>query len=101
MNIKHLSIFMYHFFYYIRFFIVSISIVYLLFQVLFSYNIKHPYSITILGNNLYWDDWRLSTIETGRKLPGGGRSTLKYYVRGIMELKAFGPSSQAGTQVQL
>ncbi|XP_065056294.1 sortilin-related receptor-like [Rhopilema esculentum] len=66
-------------------------------QTLFNYNVRHPYGISVLGNYIYWDDWSLSTIERGSKISSNDRRTIQYNARGIMELKAFGPSSQQGT----
>eukprot|EP00794_Sanderia_malayensis_P010865 gene10865-12020_t len=66
-------------------------------QTVYSYNIQHAYSISNLNGVLYWGDWRRATIESGKANGGSGRRVVKNYVYSVMEIKAFGASTQQGT----
>ncbi|XP_022326935.2 low-density lipoprotein receptor-related protein 4-like isoform X2 [Crassostrea virginica] len=50
--------------------------------------VKHPYGLTVFGNNMYWTDWQKMSILKADKFSGGDVKTLRYNLSGLMDIHA-------------
>lgn len=57
-------------------------------------HIKHPYSITVFENQLYWSDWRNKHIASANKYTGANMTSIIGGLEQPMDLKVYHPMSQ-------
>lgn len=50
--------------------------------------VKHPYGLTVFGNDMYWTDWQKMSIMKANKFSGGDVETLRYNLSGLMDIHA-------------
>lgn len=50
--------------------------------------VKHPYGLTVFGNDMYWTDWQKMSIMKANKFSGGDVKTLRYNLSGLMDIHA-------------
>ncbi len=53
----------------------------------FVTDMPHPFSLTILGNHLYWTDWQRRSVERVDKNSGSNRATVLDQLPDIMGIK--------------
>ncbi|XP_045116095.1 low-density lipoprotein receptor-related protein 4-like isoform X2 [Portunus trituberculatus] len=58
--------------------------------------VPHPFGLTLLGQHIYWTDWKKATIERAEKTTGHNRRVVRSTIEGVMEVKAVTASSQLG-----
>ncbi|XP_040564168.1 low-density lipoprotein receptor-related protein 6 [Lepeophtheirus salmonis] len=57
-------------------------------RVIVSEILPHPFGLTVLGDYVYWTDWREKTLERAHKDSGEEREILINHLKGLMGLKA-------------
>ncbi|CAH1796241.1 unnamed protein product [Owenia fusiformis] len=63
-----------------------------------SYNVPHPYSISVYKDSVYWTDWNKAAIMTSNKYVGH----VEYFkrgLRGIMDMKIMHRATQQGSNI--
>ncbi|XP_055996988.1 low-density lipoprotein receptor-related protein 4-like isoform X3 [Ostrea edulis] len=50
--------------------------------------VKHPYGLTVFGNDIYWTDWQKMSIQRADKFTGNNMATLRYNLSGLMDIHA-------------
>ncbi|KAL0266712.1 UNVERIFIED_CONTAM: hypothetical protein PYX00_009183 [Menopon gallinae] len=59
--------------------------------------VRHPFSVAVFKDNMYWDDWRIDCIFIADKDHGVDIQPILRNSSGLMDLKIFAHSFQEGT----
>ena len=60
------------------------------FQLLVNrYDIKHPFSITMFEDKLYWSDWDTESIRSADKFTGYNVKTISSRMNYVMDIKIY------------
>ncbi|XP_063217852.1 sortilin-related receptor-like [Bacillus rossius redtenbacheri] len=58
--------------------------------------VKHPFSVAVFKDLMYWDDWERKSIFVGDKDHGTGIQSVLTQIYGLMDLKVYAHSIQEG-----
>ena len=57
-------------------------------RVILDHKLQHVFGFTVLGDRLFWTDWKRNAIESVNKTTGGDRNTIIDTIPDLMGLKA-------------
>lgn len=51
-------------------------------------NVPYPYGIAIVGQHMYWTDWKSKSLQRADKESGSDKLVIRKHLEGLMDIRA-------------